>query len=249
VAEHFDAGAPSIAGASRGRGSRTSRRSRALSHALGQCPQISAGSASSRGRRRHRRSAREVAEAGDKTRAAIRVRRLARRDLRRYRHLGGGREEKPTNTTRFIVLAREAKWAAKPARAHRHDLPVPGAQTCRPPSTRQNGRLRHQRRHMTKLEATWLRPIHLRHPVYAPDVEGHPEDHQPGAPRLGRGSPSFSRRMKILGSNPAHPFRMTSRKSAGYVGRARSALCAHLRALLRNGVFRLVPADAGTHQT
>src|SRR5580700_11497688 len=79
-------------------------------HALGQCrkiirrlgvkPLLAADTAG---------SAREVAEAGDKTRAAIASRPAA--DIYALDILAEDVEDEAHNTTRFIVLAREANWA------------------------------------------------------------------------------------------------------------------------------------------
>src|SRR6266436_1160390 len=79
-------------------------------HALGQCrkiirklgikPVVAADTAG---------SAREIAEAGDKTRAAIASRLAA--DIYTLDILAEDVEDEAHNTTRFIVLAREARWA------------------------------------------------------------------------------------------------------------------------------------------
>src|SRR4249919_1305154 len=79
-------------------------------HALGQCrkvirklgikPVVAADTAG---------SAREVAEAGDKTRAAIATRLAA--DIYGLEILAEDIEDESHNTTRFIMLAREATWA------------------------------------------------------------------------------------------------------------------------------------------
>src|SRR5712672_2103075 len=79
-------------------------------HALGQCrkiirklgvkPVVAADTAG---------SAREVAEAGDKTRAAIASRLAA--DIYTLDILAEDVEDEAHNTTRFIVLARDANWA------------------------------------------------------------------------------------------------------------------------------------------
>src|SRR5215470_4970101 len=79
-------------------------------HALGQCrkvirklgikPIVAADTAG---------SAREVAQAGDKTRAAIATRLAA--EIYGLDILAEDIEDEDHNTTRFIVLSREAKWA------------------------------------------------------------------------------------------------------------------------------------------
>src|SRR5262249_56331627 len=54
-------------------------------------------------------SAREIAEAGDKTRAAIASRLAA--EIYGLTILAEDIEDESHNTTRFIVLSRDAKWA------------------------------------------------------------------------------------------------------------------------------------------
>src|ERR1700751_197511 len=81
-------------------------------HALGQCrrvirklgikPIVAADTAG---------SAREVAEMGDKTRAAIASRLAA--DIYGLDVLAEDVEDEPHNTTRFVVLARDASWAVQ----------------------------------------------------------------------------------------------------------------------------------------
>src|ERR1700754_1113539 len=81
-------------------------------HALGQCrkvirqlgirPVVAADTAG---------SAREIAEAGDKTRAAIATRLAA--EIYGLDILAADVEDEAHNTTRFIVLSREKKWAPR----------------------------------------------------------------------------------------------------------------------------------------
>ena len=99
-------------------------------HALGQCrkiirklgvkPVVAADTAG---------SAREVAQVGDKTRAAIASRLAA--EIYGLDTLARDVEDEDHNTTRFIVLSRDANWAANNGCGD-HDLRVPGANAGRP---------------------------------------------------------------------------------------------------------------------
>jgi prephenate dehydratase len=165
-------------------------------HALGQCrkvirklgikPLVAADTAG---------SAREVAESGDKTRAAI-----ASRDI----------EDEDHNTTRFIVLAREAKWTKSNAgpvittflfRVRN----VPAALYKALGGFATNGV------NMTKLESYMIEGNFFATQFYA-DVEGHPEDRS--LVFAFEELAFYSKEMKILGVYPAHPFRATFEEAA-----------------------------------
>ena len=131
----------------------------------------SASSASSRGRRRHR---------GRRARG----RRSRRPDPRRARVRAGGRDLRPAtscktdiedakhNTTRFLVLSREPKWAPAGNGRVDHHLRLPGAQHAGR-ALQGDGRLRHQRRqHDQAGKLHGRRQLH-RHAVLC-RVEGHP---------------------------------------------------------------------------
>ena len=173
-------------------------------HALGQCrkiirrlgiePLVAADTAG---------SAREVAEAGDKTRAAIASRLAA--EIYALDTLAADVEDEAHNTTRFIVLAREAKWATSDSgpivttflfRVRN----VPAALYKALGGFATNGV------NMTKLESYMVEGNFLATQFYA-DVEGHPEDRNLvlALEELA----FFSKEMKILGVYPAHPFRIT----------------------------------------
>jgi prephenate dehydratase len=173
-------------------------------HALGQCrkvirqlgiqPIVAADTAG---------SAREVAEAGDKSRAAIATRLAA--EIYGLSNLMEDIEDESHNTTRFIVLAREAVWAKNgngPTITtflfRVRNVPAALYKTLGGFAT--NGV------NMTKLESYMIEGNFFATQFYA-DVEGHPEDKNLV---LAFEELSFySKEMKILGVYPAHPFRAT----------------------------------------
>jgi prephenate dehydratase len=173
-------------------------------HALGQCrkvirqlgikPLVAADTAG---------SAREIAEAGDKSRAAIATRLAA--EIYGLSILAEDIEDESHNTTRFIVLAREALWAKKSAGPtittflfRVRNVPAALYKTLGGFAT--NGV------NMTKLESYMIEGNFFATQFYA-DVEGHPEDKNLV---LAFEELSFySKEMKILGVYPAHPFRRT----------------------------------------
>jgi len=179
-------------------------------HALGQCrkiirklgirPVVAADTAG---------SAREVAEAGDKTRAAIATRLAA--EIYGLDVLAPDVEDEAHNTTRFIVLSRDAKWARSDGglvittflfRVRN----VPAALYKALGGFATNGV------NMTKLESYMVEGNFFATQFYA-DVEGHPEDR-----RLVFAFEElafYSKEMKILGVYPAHPFRATFEETAG----------------------------------
>jgi len=173
-------------------------------HALGQCrkiirklgikPLVAADTAG---------SAREVAQAGDKTRAAIASRLAA--EIYALDTLAQDVEDEAHNTTRFIVLARDARWAP------RGDGPVITTFLFRVRNVpaalyKALGGFATNGVNMTKLESYMVEGNFFATQFYA-DVEGHPEDR---ALVLALEELAFfSKEMKILGVYPAHPFRAT----------------------------------------
>lgn len=171
-------------------------------HALGQCrkvirklgvkPIVAADTAG---------SAREVAEAGDKTRAAIATRLAA--EIYGLDILAQDIEDEAHNTTRFLVLSREARWTSNNGgkvittflfRVRN----VPAALYKALGGFATNGV------NMTKLESYMIEGNFFATQFYA-DVEGHPEDR-----RLVFAFEElafYSKEMKILGVYAAHPFR------------------------------------------
>jgi prephenate dehydratase len=173
-------------------------------HALGQCrkvirklgikPVVAADTAG---------SAREVAEAGDKTRAAIASRLAA--EIYGLDILAEDIEDEDHNTTRFIVLSREARWTSSDAgpvittflfRVRN----VPAALYKALGGFATNGV------NMTKLESYMIEGNFFATQFYA-DVEGHPEDRS--LVFAFEELAFYSKEMKILGVYPAHPFRKT----------------------------------------
>jgi prephenate dehydratase len=173
-------------------------------HALGQCrkvirklrikPVVAADTAG---------SAREIAQAGDKSRAAIATRLAA--EIYGLDILAADIEDEAHNTTRFIVLSREARWAKAGAgpvittflfRVRN----VPAALYKVLGGFATNGV------NMTKLESYMIEGNFFATQFYA-DVEGHPDDKK--LVLAFEELSFFSREMKILGVYPAHPFRVT----------------------------------------
>jgi prephenate dehydratase len=173
-------------------------------HALGQCrrvirkfgirPIVAADTAG---------SAREIAEVGDKTRAAIASRLAA--DIYGLDILAEDIEDEAHNTTRFIVLSRESRWAQSGSgpvittflfRVRN----VPAALYKALGGFATNGV------NMTKLESYMVDGSFFATQFYA-DVEGHPEDRN--VVFAFEELAFYSKEMKILGVYPAHAFRMT----------------------------------------
>jgi len=173
-------------------------------HALGQCrkiihklgvkPLVAADTAG---------SAREVAQAGDKTRAAIASRLAA--EIYALDILAKDVEDETHNTTRFIVLSRESKWAASDGGPvittflfQVRNLPAALYKAL--------GGFATNSVNMTKLESYMVEGNFFATQFYA-DVEGHPEDRNLvlALEELA----FFSKDMKILGVYPAHAFRTT----------------------------------------
>jgi prephenate dehydratase len=171
-------------------------------HALGQCrkairrlglkPIVAADTAG---------SAREIAETGDKTRAAIASRLAA--EIYGLDILEEDIEDEDHNTTRFIVLSREAAWAKNNGgpvittflfRVRN----VPAALYKALGGFATNGV------NMTKLESYMIEGNFFATQFYA-DVEGHPEERK--LVFAFEELAFYSKEMKILGVYPAHPFR------------------------------------------
>jgi prephenate dehydratase len=171
-------------------------------HALGQCrkiirrlgmkPVVAADTAG---------SAREIAEAGDKTRAAIATRLAA--EIYGLDVLARDIEDEDHNTTRFIVLSRNARWASNDSgpvittflfRVRN----VPAALYKALGGFATNGV------NMTKLESYMIEGQFFATQFYA-EVDGHPEDID--LKRALEELAYFSKELHILGVFPAHPFR------------------------------------------
>jgi prephenate dehydratase len=171
-------------------------------HALGQCrkiirklgikPLVAADTAG---------SAREIAQAGDKTRAAIASRLAA--EIYALDMLAEDVEDEAHNTTRFIVLAREAKWAPSAGgpvittflfRVRN----VPAALYKALGGFATNGV------NMTKLESYMVNGEFTATQFLA-EVDGHPDD--VGVKRALEELEFFTTEVKVLGVYPADPFR------------------------------------------
>jgi prephenate dehydratase len=171
-------------------------------HALGQCRKIIrrlglkpivAGDTAG--------SAREIAQAGDRTRASLAPRMAAK--IYGLDVLAEDVEDEASNTTRFIVLSKEARWA-----------PVEQAQNVTSFVFRVRnlpaalykalGGFATNGVNMTKLESYMVEGQFTATQFYA-EVDGHPED--PNLARALEELAFFSRELRVLGVFPSHPFR------------------------------------------
>jgi prephenate dehydratase len=179
-------------------------------HALGQCrriirergikPIVSGDTAG---------AARDIAERGDKTTAAIASRLAA--EIYGLDILIENVEDEAHNTTRFVVLAREAKWAPQGAGPlvtsfvfRVRNLPAALYKALGGFAT--NGV------NMTKLESYMVDGNFFATQFYA-DVDGHPDDR--GLAFALEELKFFSRELRIVGVYPAHPFRATFQENQG----------------------------------
>jgi len=179
-------------------------------HALGQCrriirelgvkPIVAADTAG---------SAREIAERGDLSRAAIASRLAA--EIYGLDILAEDIEDETHNTTRFIILSREKKWAQRGEgkvvttfvfRVRN----VPAALYKALGGFATNGI------NMTKLESYMIEGNFFATQFYV-DVEGHPDDR--GLAFALEELAFFSKELKILGVYPAHAFRDTFAEEQG----------------------------------
>ena len=173
-------------------------------HALGQCrliirklgvrPIVAADTAG---------SARDVAERSDRTVAAIASKLAA--DIYGLDILAEDVEDEAHNTTRFVVLAREQKWAAQGSGPlvttfvfRVRNLPAALYKALGGFAT--NGV------NMTKLESYMVDGNFFATQFYS-DVDGHPDDK--GLAFALEELKFFSREFRIVGVYPAHPFRAT----------------------------------------
>jgi prephenate dehydratase len=192
--------------APRGASLKTIRTVESHVHALGQCRNIirklgvkALVAADTAG------AAREVAEAGDITRAALATELAAK--IYGLKILKRNVADAKHNTTRFVVLARKPRWAK------RGDQPVVTTflfEVRNIPAAlyKALGGFASNSINMTKLESYMVNGSFAATQFYA-DVEGHPAD-RPLALALEE-LEFFSRpkSLKILGVYPAHPFRET----------------------------------------
>jgi prephenate dehydratase len=173
-------------------------------HALGQCrrmirklgikPVVAGDTAG---------SARDIAERGDKRCAAIASRLAA--DIYGLDILAEDIEDEAHNTTRFVVLAREEKWAAQDSGPIVTTFVfnvrnVPAALYKAMGGFATNGV------NMTKLESYMVDGNFFATQFYA-DVDGHPHDR--GLAFAIEELKFFSKEFRVVGVYPAHPFRQT----------------------------------------
>jgi prephenate dehydratase len=148
-------------------------------------------------------SARDIAERGDKTAAAIASRLAA--DIYGLDILAEDVEDETHNTTRFVMLAREANWASQGSGPlvttfvfRVRNLPAALYKAMGGFAT--NGV------NMTKLESYMIDGNFFATQFYA-DVDGHPEDKNLAFAL--EELKFFSREFRIVGVYPGHPFRAT----------------------------------------
>ncbi len=175
-------------------------------HALGQCrdiirtlrlkPVVAADTAG---------AAREVAETTDVTRAVLATKlaakiyglRILKKDVADAKH----------NTTRFVVLAREPKWAS---RKERHAITTFVFQVRNIPAAlyKALGGFATNGVNMTKLESYMVDGSFTATQFYA-DVDGHPKDRALELALEELAFVSVPKSLRILGVYPAHRFRAT----------------------------------------
>ena len=177
-------------------------------HALGQCRNIirtlgikAVVAADTAG------AAREVSEAGDVTRAALATALAA--DIYGLAILKRDVADAAHNTTRFVVLAREAKWAK---RGPDHVVTTFLFEVRNIPAAlyKALGGFATNGVNMTKLESYMVDGNFAATQFYA-DVDGHPEDRPLALALEELDFFTQKKSLKILGVYRAHPFRETLR--------------------------------------
>jgi prephenate dehydratase len=175
-------------------------------HALGQCRNIirklrvkAVVAADTAG------AAREVAEAGDVSRAALATKLAAK--IYRLRILKKDVADAKHNATRFIVLARQPKWAS---RKERRVMTTFVFQVRNIPAAlyKAMGGFATNGINMTKLESYMVDGSFAATQFYA-DVQGHPKDRALELALEELAFVSQPKTLKILGVYPAHRFRET----------------------------------------
>src|SRR5271169_5446279 len=179
-------------------------------HALGQCRNII---------RRHRLkpmvasdtagSAREVAEWADKSRASLATQLAGQ--IYGLQTLVSDVEDETHNTTRFVVLSRDARWAAAGGG------PVVTTFIFRVRNVpaalyKALGGFATNSVNMTKLES-YMEGGEFTATQFLSDVDGHPSD--PSLDRALEELKFFSRETRILGVYLAHPYRSESQVRSG----------------------------------
>jgi prephenate dehydratase len=177
-------------------------------HALGQCrrvirergirPIVSGDTAG---------AARDIAERGDKSVAAIASRLAA--EIYGLDILIEDIEDEAHNTTRFVVLAREENWAAQGTGNPIITSFVFRVRNLPAALYKALGGFATNGVNMTKLESYMVDGNFFATQFYA-DVEGHPHDR--GLAFALEELKFFSREFRIVGVYPGHPFRATFRE-------------------------------------
>ena len=147
-------------------------------------------------------AAREIAEKGDKTRASL-ASRLAGR-IYGLEILDSDVEDEKHNTTRFVVLSKERRWAAA------GDGPVVTTFVFRVRNVpaalyKALGGFATNGVNMTKLES-YMEGGEFAATQFLADVDGHPDD--PPVKRALEELEFFSRELRVLGVYAAHSFRI-----------------------------------------
>ncbi|HEX2553844.1 MAG TPA: prephenate dehydratase [Microvirga sp.] len=153
-------------------------------------------------------SAREVAEAGDVTKASLAPRLAA--GIYGLKILAEDVEDESHNTTRFIILSRTPRWAP-PDAAPTVTSFVFRVRNLPAALYKGLGGFATNGINMTKLESYMLEGDFTATQFYA-EVDGHPEDL--ALKRALEELAFFSKELRILGVYPAHPFRETARGPA-----------------------------------
>jgi prephenate dehydratase len=148
-------------------------------------------------------SARDIAERGDKSVAAIASRLAAQ--IYGLDILAEDIEDESHNTTRFVVLAREAKWAAQNSGPLVTTF-VFNVRNVPAALYKAMGGFATNSVNMTKLESYMVDGNFFATQFYA-DVDGHPDDR--GLAFALEELKFFSKEFRIIGVYPAHPFRQT----------------------------------------
>lgn len=148
-------------------------------------------------------AAREVAERGDKTRAAIASKLAAQ--IYGLDILAEDVEDESHSTTRFVVLSKDKAWFP---RGKKQTITTFVFQVRNIPAAlyKALGGFATNGINMTKLESYMLEGNFFATQFYS-DVEGHPDD--PGLKLALEELEFFSSEVRILGVYPAHPFRQT----------------------------------------
>ncbi|SFB80296.1 prephenate dehydratase [Bosea sp. CRIB-10] len=171
-------------------------------HALGQCRKIirklglkAEVAADTAG------SARQVAEAGDPTRAAIAPHIAA--EVYGLKILMEDIEDEKHNTTRFVVLSKYPEFA-RPGSGKTVTTLIFQVRNLPAALYKALGGFATNGINMTKLES-YMVDGHFSATMFYSDVEGHPDD--PALKRALDELAFFSKELKILGVYPAHEFR------------------------------------------